>query len=186
MLGVSNRPDWDALWEIASSQEGLFTTKQAEAAGYYPQLLHKYIKNGRINRIRRGIYRVVHFPPGEHEDLVAVWLWADQAGVFSHDTALFLHDLSDALPARVHLTLPLAWQERRLRVPKGVSLHYGHIQESERSWVGAVPVTQPLRTIEDCARNHVSPELVEQALVQANERGLITKAQMEKLKARTP
>ena len=29
----------------------------------------------------------------------AVWLWSEQAGVFSHQTALALHDLSDILPA---------------------------------------------------------------------------------------
>ena len=31
-------------------------------------------------------------------------------GVFSHDTALALHELSDALPARAHLTLPASWR----------------------------------------------------------------------------
>ena len=30
-------------------------------------------------RVRRGIYRLVHFPAGEHEELVMVWLWSKQA-----------------------------------------------------------------------------------------------------------
>ena len=99
-------PSWDALFEVASGQEGLFTTVQAADAGYSPQLLQKHLHGGRIQRIRRGVYRLVHFPPGEHEDLAAVWLWSDRAGVFSHETALFLHGLSDVLPSRVHLTVP--------------------------------------------------------------------------------
>jgi len=37
--------------------------------------------------LRRGIHRLVYFPAGQHEDLVALWLWSEQAGVFSHDTA---------------------------------------------------------------------------------------------------
>ena len=95
---ASNRPDWDSLFSTASGQDGHFTTAQAAEAGYSPQLLAKHLKAGRIRRVRRGVYRVVHYPAAEHEDLVVLWLWSDRTGVFSHETALFLHDLSDALP----------------------------------------------------------------------------------------
>ena len=91
---------------MAVGQEGHFTTKQAALAGYSPQLLLKYLRNGRITRVRRGVYRMVHFPAGEHEDLATLWLWSEQMGVFSHETALMRHDLSDALPRKVHLTVP--------------------------------------------------------------------------------
>lgn len=60
---------WQALHDVAASQEGLFTTRQAMAAGYSPPLLSHHQKAGRITRIRRGVYRLVHFPPGEHEEL---------------------------------------------------------------------------------------------------------------------
>lgn len=55
-----------------------------------------YVHIGRVVRVRRGIYRLVHFPAGEHEELVAAWLWSEPAGVVSHQTALALHGLSDA------------------------------------------------------------------------------------------
>src|SRR5688572_30913165 len=106
------RPDWNRLYETASSQGGLFTTQQAVTAGHSSQLLLHHLRAGRIVRVRRGIYRLVHFPPSEHEGLVEIWLWSEQAGVFSHETALGLHDLSDALPAKLHLTLPRAWRSR--------------------------------------------------------------------------
>jgi len=48
------------------------------------------------------------------------WLWSEQAGVISHQTALSLHGLSDVLPAQAHLTLPAAWSKRRFRVPPDV------------------------------------------------------------------
>jgi hypothetical protein len=41
------------------------------------------------------------FPGRESEALVTAWLWSDQAGVISHQTALSLHGLSDVLPAQV-------------------------------------------------------------------------------------
>lgn len=167
-------PDWSHLFEVAAGQAGLFTTEQAADAGYSPQLLVHYVRIGRVVRLRRGIYRLVHFPAGEHEDLVELWLWSSRHGIFSHQTALSLHELSDILPSRVHLTLPTDWRRRRLRVPTGVVLHYAGVLEPERSWHGAIPITSPVRTLVDCATAPLSPELLSQALNQALERGLIS------------
>jgi predicted transcriptional regulator of viral defense system len=167
-------PDWDALFGVAQAQSGYFTTGQAAVAGYSPQLLRKYLGNGRVVRVRRGIYRLVHFPASEYEDLVVLWLWAAQAGAFSHETALALHDLSDALPSKVHMTIPASWRRRRLRVPTGLVLHYADISESDRAGFSAVPVTSPRRTLRDCMEANVAPDLVRQAVLQARRRGLIS------------
>ncbi|MEE9384005.1 MAG: type IV toxin-antitoxin system AbiEi family antitoxin domain-containing protein [Nannocystaceae bacterium] len=178
MDGSASRPDWDRLFETASAQEGYFTTRQAADAGYSSQLLMKYMRAGRVARMRRGIYRLVHFPAGEHEELVTVWLWSERAGVASHQTALALHDLSDALPAHVHLTLPREWQRRRFRVPAGVVLHHADVPADDRAWFGAVPTTNPRRSLNDCARAGMSPELLRQAAQQALRRGLTTKDEL--------
>ncbi len=170
---ADTRPTWERLYELASAKEGHFTTPEAAEAGYSPQLLNHYLHLGRIVRVRRGVYRLVHFPPGEHEDLVAVWLWSERAGVFSHETALFLHSLSDVLPARVHLTLPESWGRRRLRVPEDVVLHFADVGNPERTWVGAVQVTTVTRTLIDCASVHVAPDLVRDAFEGAADRGLV-------------
>jgi predicted transcriptional regulator of viral defense system len=174
-------PTWRALYDIAAAQEGLFTIQQATAAGYSAPLLSHHQKAGRIMRLRRGIYRLVHFPPGEHEELVAAWLWAEQAGVFSHQTALSLHGLSDVMPAQIHLTLPLSWRQRRFRVPVGIVLHHADVAPRERSWVGPVSVTSPRRTLNDCAHIGLSPDLLRQAAKQALTRGLVTKAELSEV-----
>jgi predicted transcriptional regulator of viral defense system len=166
-------PDWGRLYEIAAAQEGHFTTAQAAEAGYYPQLIAKHLANGRMTRVRRGVYRLVHFPAGEQEELVVIWLWSERAAVFSQETALALHGLSDALPARVHVTLPISWARRRLRVPEGVALHYADVETADRAWFGAIPITAVARTLVDCADSRVAPELVRDAFEQAVQRGLI-------------
>ena len=120
----------------------------------------------------------MYFPAGDHGDLSVVWLWSEQEGVFSHHTALALHDLSDVLPAQVHLTLPEAWRARRLRVPDGVIGHYGDVAESERHWFGPVPATAPLRTLKDCAAGHLAPELLRGAALEALARGLIARREL--------
>jgi predicted transcriptional regulator of viral defense system len=175
---------WDRLFDFAVGQEGQFTTQQAAAAGYSPQLLAKYLKNGRIVRVRRGVYRMIHFPAGEHEDLATIWLWSEQQGVFSHETALMLHDLSDVLPRRVHLTFPVTWSKRRLRVPKGVLLHFADVPKGDRVDIGPVPVTNVRRTLLDCVDVHVSPELIEAAVRQARQRGLLDPSQVRAIRAR--
>jgi predicted transcriptional regulator of viral defense system len=167
-------PAWQRLYATAESQAGLFTLTQAEACGYSSQHLQKHLRAGRILRVQRGTYRLIQFPAGDHEELVAFWLWSGRVGVFSHETSLLLHDLSDVLPARVHLTVPMAWRARRLRIPEGLVLHYDDLADSARTWVEVVPVTTARQAIAECIVAHVSPELIEQAIRQARQRGLIS------------
>ena len=168
------RPDWERLYGIAVTQEGHFTTRQAAEAGYSSQLLLKHVRAGRMVRVRRGVYRLVHHPAGDREDLVTVWLWCDRAGVFSHETALSLHGISDVLPAQVHLTLPTEWRRRQLTVPDGVNLYFALVPESDRGWFGAVPVTTVRRTLMDCLAADVPGDTIRSALHDVARRGLLT------------
>jgi predicted transcriptional regulator of viral defense system len=179
----SKHPDQDRLYEIAAAQEGLFTTQQAAEAGYSPQLLLHHLSSGSAMRLRRGIYRLVRFPAGEHEELVSAWLWSERSGVFSHQTALCLHRLSDAMPARLHLTLPAAWQRRRFRIPEGLVLHHADVAAQDRTWFGPVPITSVARTLNDCARDGLSPELLRQAAKEALRRGLVGRADLPDVRA---
>jgi predicted transcriptional regulator of viral defense system len=167
-------PAWQRLSATAEPQTGLLTLTQAETCGDSSQRLQKHLLAGRILRVQRGIYRLTQFPAGEHEELVALWLWSGRAGVFSHETSLFLHELSDVLPARVHLTVPTAWRTRRLRIPEGLVLHHDDLLDSARTWVEVVPVTTAKQAITECIGAHGSPELIEQAVRQARQRGLVS------------
>lgn len=171
-------PSWDTLFALADPQAGHFTTRQAGAIGYSPQLLQKHVTAGRLRRVRRGVYRLAHYPRGEHEALVSVWLWADGAGVFSHETALAGHGLAEVLPARVHLTVSPAWRRRRVTVPEGVVLHYAVVGEDARGWLGPVPLTTAARALNDCAREGLAPDLLLWAVEQALHRGLATRGEL--------
>jgi predicted transcriptional regulator of viral defense system len=169
-------PDWNALYAAALPQAGYVTTMDVREAGYSSPLVEYHVRTGRLQRVARGIFRVTHFPASEHEDLVIAWLWSKHEGIFSHETALALHELSDVLPSKQHLTLPLTWQGRRLRVPPTLILHFATISKDATAWVGAVPVTTPLRTLADCAANSTPREFVTQATKQGVKRGLFTLA----------
>ena len=169
---------WQSLFKLAAKQDGLFSARQAASVGCSQQLLAKYVTSGRVERVQRALYRIADFPVGEHEDLIAVWLWSRNEGVFSHETALFLHHLSDALPVRAHITMPAAWKARVVRIPDDVAIYYGDVNDGDRVWVGVLPVTSVRRTLADCLCASVAPELVAQASAQAAERGLITAAEI--------
>ncbi len=168
------RPDWPRLLDLAVSQAGYFTTAQAAEVGFSPELLLHHRAAARLERARRGVYRVTHLPPADDEDLVVLWLWSQRRAVFSHRTALALHLLSDALPAIIDLTLPTADARRRLRVPEGVRVHHAEVEDSERVWVHHVPVTSPQRTLLDCAALPLAPDLLAQAIDEAAARGLVS------------
>jgi len=68
--------------------------------------------------------------------------------------------------------------KRRLRLPRGLSLHFANLPKKSTSWIGAIPVTTPLRTILDCASANVSDELVRQAVQQAVRRGLFDREEI--------
>jgi predicted transcriptional regulator of viral defense system len=169
-------PSWDRLFETAAYQEGLFTTGQAAHAGYSPQLLDHYLRIRWVVRVRRGIYRLVHFRGGEHADFVVAWLWSGRRGVVSHQTALGLHGLSDLLRWPIHLTVPAAWRSRRLRVPADVALHFADLSPSDRTWRGPVPVTTPRRTLSEGGTAGLSSEELRRVLERALERGLVARS----------
>ena len=158
-------PSWDELHELANGQSGHFTAQQAAEVGFSAQLLHAHVQSGKLERAMRGIYRLARFPPSDHEDLVVLWLWSGQRAVFSHETALSLHELSDALPARIHLTMP-ASTTRRKKVPENVVMHLADLGRPDQQWLGPVPMTTPARTVLDVAASHGDAALVAQAIDQ--------------------
>src|SRR5688572_11692776 len=100
-------PNHEELYQLAAQQAGYFTPADAREAGYSSPLLEYHVRVGRFERVRRGVFRFVQFPSAEFEDWVVAWLWSERAGVFSHESALRAHGLSDALPDEKHLSVPL-------------------------------------------------------------------------------
>lgn len=178
------KPNWDALFELASPQAGFFRPAQAQAAGFSKQLIHKHVLSGRIRHPSRGVYRLAHFPSGEQDELIELWLWSGELGVFSHETALALHQLSDALPSRVHLTVPRNWVHRTA-IPEVVVLHRADVPESDRTWIDRIPVTTVGRTLRDAFDAGVDPVLIAQAISEGTARKLLRRADVRGIVAPT-
>ncbi|WP_437971467.1 DUF4365 domain-containing protein [Sorangium sp. So ce260] len=162
----------DRLDALAKEQSGYFTAEQARSVGCFADYLDYLEQRQKVQTVTEGVFRLVNFPPvSDVEDLVVVWLQSGKTAVFSHHTALMLHELSDILPPRIHVTVPPAWTPAA-QLPAHVVLHRATLTESEITWHDVVPVTTPLRTIRDCSAAGLDPELIDQACREGIERGI--------------
>lgn len=168
------KPDFDNLYQIAESQAGYFTVKQAKEAGYYRQRLYDLTKNGQTIRVDHGIYRLAHFPASRFEDLHIAILRTGSRSVISHESALSVYGLSDVLPSQPHVIIPRSGSLRR----KGIRLHTNQIQKDEITTREGLPITTPERTIADVIASGLEFTFVKQAIEQALSRGLTTKQKL--------
>jgi predicted transcriptional regulator of viral defense system len=171
------------LYQLAESQSGYFTTKQASALGYASNKRIYHLRAGNWIREHRGIYRLSRFPEPDRPDLILWMLWSRDrsdrpTGVFSHQTALSLHDLTDANPARLDLTVPASFR-RGTPIPKVLRLHHGDVPPDDRETVYGVPVTNAIRTIVDVWKEESLPRPdLRTAFREAVKRGAITRTQI--------
>ncbi len=165
----------------AASQGGYFTTQQARAAGYGYDDQHYHVQQGHWDRVARGLYRLHGFPMPAQWDLIELSLLsADRNGtpqvVFSHETALALHELSDINPSMLHATVPPGF---RKRLPSGVLLTHARLTEQDWEQREGYRVTTPLRTLLDIAASPQHWPFLEDAVRQALARGLVRRRQLE-------
>lgn len=171
------------LYEIAEGQQGFFTTKQAKAAGFAENTHPYHVPAGNWIREHRGIYRLASFPLGQRPDLMLWSLWSRSReevvqGVYSHHTALSLHDLSDVMPAKLHMTVPKGFR-RNSEIPRILVLHLADLPHSDIGDANGVRVTKPMRTILDLLEGgEVPPATLRQALREGLRRGLIRRSEI--------
>lgn len=138
-------------------------------------LSHHASEGGRFARIRRGHYRLRHYPRSPREDVLAAWLTLDrEQAVVSHESALELHGLSDVVPDAVHVTLP---RSKRYQTPRqGVKIHTTTRKLAAPDVVvrDGVRVTSAARSIVDAAEAGTAPDQVTTAVLQAVDKGMTT------------
>ena len=186
-MAQSHREASRRLFELAEQQQGFFTTKQAKTAGFAENTHPYHVQAGNWIREHRGIYRLTLFPAPDRPDLVLWSLWSQNRkeevdGVYSHQTALSLHELSDLNPAKLHMTVPTKFR-RNSDIPGIVVLHYRDLLKSEIQAGPGYKYTRPLQTILDLIEaGTVERTFIRQALRQAVDRGLITRQQLRNAK----
>lgn len=179
-MGRSAKEAALALSALAHEQGGYFTTKQAIQAGYGYRHLDYHETVGNFERVEHGLYRLPTIPASEHDELIRLTLWsrnradAPQA-VVSHESAVVLHELTDLLPGRIHLTVPPRF---RKPAPRGCVLHKAVLAAGDVEERAGFRVTTPFRTLLDAATGGVSQEQLQKAVHEALSRGLVRRAKL--------
>ena len=85
-------------------------------AGFHPDSLTAIEKKGKVEKIARGLYRVVDYKPGSHPDLVIASLQAPK-GAICLISALSFHEATSEIPRHVDIAIPQGTHANRIKYP---------------------------------------------------------------------
>ena len=103
-------------------QENLvITNKEAEELGYTRHNLSELTKSGQLERLRPGLYQL----QGKVIDDFVLISSNSNRIIFSHQTALYLHDLSDRTPNVFHISVPQGYNASHIKKRyEDLQVHY--------------------------------------------------------------
>jgi predicted transcriptional regulator of viral defense system len=143
------------IMNIAEEHDGLVPCLAAREAGISASALVKMAQRGRLERVARGVYRVPFFPSSSarfsdyHEAIAWARAGHGPSAVISHESALAIYGISDALPAKLHITIPAKSRFQRRTIPARFIIHHANLTTAEITMLEGVPVTTIERTIQD-------------------------------------
>ena len=100
------------------TKTGFLTTNQLKSAGYSTADIAKAVKSGALQRLAYGVYFATE-SGGDVEDFEDDWMFNTSLRfpqtVFTHDTALYLHELNDRCPITYSVAVPTGYKTKKLR-----------------------------------------------------------------------
>ena len=156
------------LQEALRENGGFITIEQGRKAGLSHTSILRAVKAGHIERVAHGVY--------EASDVFDDVLYSRQLRrsklVYSHYTALYLHDLTDRDPLNLSVTVPTGYNTKQL-ISEGFAvfsvkadLHEYGITKVKTKYGNEVITYNMERTICDCvrSRSRMDAEIVTEAV----------------------
>lgn len=145
----------EVIKKVLEKNNGIITTKEVSELGIDSKILTRMINQELIQRVSRGIY----VEKNTIEDNYLITQKKCKKGIFSHETALYFHDLSDRTPIKYQLTIPSYYNNSLI---KDNNYNFFYIKE-ELHEIGVTKIKTPYgnyinvydleRTICDIVRN---------------------------------
>lgn len=128
---------WNKIKKIADENNGFIKTSTVESAGISRPMLRKYVADGKLEQIRKGIYVLAD----DLTDEFALIQIQSTKAVFSYGTALYLWGLSDRTPHIFDISVPQGANISRLkRDNQNIRCHY---VQSDVYDIGITEITSP-------------------------------------------
>lgn len=101
----------EKLEALIKSSKGVITTKHADNHDIHREYLSEFVRQGKLERIAHGIYITQEV----WEDKMLLYQLRKGKMVYSHETALFLNDLTDRDPVAYCVTVPTGYNTSKLK-----------------------------------------------------------------------
>lgn len=105
------------VMKIAENSHGIVWTKEVEELGVSSKILSRLEKKRWIKKISKGVYAVSEL----YDDYFFAYIRCRQ-GVFSHESALYLHEVVYYNSRRMHISIPSHYNTRI--ITKGPTFYY--------------------------------------------------------------
>ncbi|MBA4365812.1 MAG: abortive phage infection protein [Coprothermobacter sp.] len=101
----------DRILQMAHKNNGTVTTAEVTKAGILRGHLKGLVDKGLLEHVERGVYVI---PTVLNDEMYGLQTRL-RRGIFSHETALFIHDLTDRTPIKFSMTFPLGYNTTSLQ-----------------------------------------------------------------------
>jgi len=156
------------LEKIIKKHGGVITSKLVDDHNIHREYLRELIRQGKLERVAYGVY----ITPDVWEDKMLIQQLRRKKMIYSHGTALFLHDLTDREPLVYSVTVPDGYNTQMLK-KEGLLVHVVKVELFELGvcnvktvFGNIVKAYDPERTICDLIRdrNNQDPAIISEAL----------------------
>ena len=156
------------LNELVIIKKGIVLIKDVVEVGIPKQFLSNFVKDGKFVRIAHGVYSL----QDAFNDEIYIIQARSSRVIFSHDTALFLHDLTDRDPTELVVTLPSGYNATSLK-ESGIKVYFIKkelyelgIEESKTVYGRQIIIYNKERTICDIvrSRNNIDVSILNEGL----------------------
>lgn len=159
--GSDSMNQFEQLDQLLEKQDGLLRTEQVVSAGISKPVFYNFIRSRDLERVAHGIYLS---KDAWVDSMYLLHLRFSQV-VFSHETALFFHDLTDREPMQYSVTVNTGYNPTKLK-EEGVQvftikpeLHEIGLTTAKTPFGNIVPVYDKERTICDLIRSRNRMEM---------------------------
>ncbi len=177
--------NWKKLEQLAGTQYGYFTAKQAWSCGFPKDMQSYHCKAGNWQKIDKGLYHLGEATNSAVADFTRVCLWSRNQkeqiqGIISHYSALAFHGYAEYDPTRIHLTVPESF---RKRVPDGLTIHKAGINLSAIESGESFLVTRLAQTLADLRAELTASGQWAGLVVQARDAGQLSAEEVKWLES---
>ncbi|MDO9545667.1 MAG: type IV toxin-antitoxin system AbiEi family antitoxin domain-containing protein [Pelolinea sp.] len=111
MVVKDESPQLERIRKILEGQHGTLLTSDLANFNIPRTYLSVLERNGEIERVSRGLYRVAN----SIEDELFSFQARYKSSIYSHETSLYLHDLTDRAPLSYSISVPVGYHSISLK-----------------------------------------------------------------------